>query len=444
MLYVILVAAGRAAPDCRAPSPRHVPSAVCDAHRSGEPGIQGTGTAGRGPPAPGAGRGRWCGTCGRCRAPARPGHAASRRWRRRRPAAVRLRLRRECRPLLPVLPDPVQPRRGLARAAAAPDSASALRATDGGAVPAGTFPRERPHLLRACRRPHARRPGSGRPRCRGRVRRPGRIRPPFPMHPPAAGRNFAQRSPLRPPGRARRARVKRPRAGPLKRCFQRPPHHGADFRRQPAPDHHHPVVVHPRVQHAAGVAPPVVGCLRGVVDAPPGPYYLFHVRRRPGQRHVEQRLLGLGRRHPRDGAHLRVGDHAAPHRVAQPGQIGEGARHAHVLASRSWSKTGTPAQPMGAGGKVAPAFALVELADEEEQLVRGGLDAGRELGDPIGQLLHLGARAAGRYEPRTVNSGVRRWNIQDLCGRLDGWLGDVAVGGGVLLDRHAFIITHCF
>ena len=99
---------------------------------------------------------------------------------------------------------------------------------------------------------------------------------------------------------------------------------------------------------------------------------------------------------------------------------------------------------MGAGSEFAPAFALVELVDEDQQLVRGGLDAGRELGDPIGELLHLGARAAGRYEPRTANSGVRRWNIQDLCGRPDGWLGGVAVGGGVLLDRHAFIITHCF
>ena len=99
---------------------------------------------------------------------------------------------------------------------------------------------------------------------------------------------------------------------------------------------------------------------------------------------------------------------------------------------------------MGAGGKVAPAFALVELVDEDQQLVRGRLDACREFGDPISELLHLRARAAGRYEPRTANSGVRRWNIQDLCGRPDGWLGGVAVGRGVLSNRHAFIITHCF
>ena len=62
-------------------------------------------------PERGAGQGISCGTCGRRRAPARPDHAASRRWRRRRPAAVRLRLRRECRPLLPALPADSQPRR---------------------------------------------------------------------------------------------------------------------------------------------------------------------------------------------------------------------------------------------------------------------------------------------------------------------------------------------
>ena len=74
----------------------------------------------------------------------------------------------------------------------------------------------------------------------------------------------------------------------------------------------------------------------------------------------------------------------------------------------------------------------------------GGLDAGRELGDPIGELLHLGARAAGRYEPRTVNSGVCWW----MAAYLGGWLDCCPEGGVVVVgewvNRHAFIITYCF
>ena len=106
------------------------------------------------------------------------------------------------------------PGRVRAQAGAVPDSACVFSAAGDCAAAAGTFPRERLHLLRACRRRRALRPGTGRRPCRRRGRPPGRARPTSPMHPPAAGRSLAQRPPLRPPGRARRARVKRPRAVP--------------------------------------------------------------------------------------------------------------------------------------------------------------------------------------------------------------------------------------
>ena len=98
----------------------------------------------------------------------------------------------------------------------------------------------------------------------------------------------------------------------------------AHLGRQTAPNHHHPVLVHPRPQRPRLVPPPVLRLLRLAVHPPPRPHDLLHVGGGARRRHVQQVGLGLGRRHPRDRAHLRVGDLAAPHRVVQLRQVGEG------------------------------------------------------------------------------------------------------------------------
>ena len=187
------MAAGRAAPDCRAPLFLRAPSAVCDGHRSGKPGIQESGTAGRARRGHGAGLARLCASCGRRREPARPNRAASRQSRRRRPAAGRLRLRHGCRRPLPAPPARGEsPRRqppGLAPDTRATTCAFAGRCPQGLAcprasagrrhrrdarlqqAPAETFPRERPRLPPVWRRPRAPRPDTGRPPCRDRARR---------------------------------------------------------------------------------------------------------------------------------------------------------------------------------------------------------------------------------------------------------------------------------
>ena len=122
----------------------------------------------------------------------------------------------------------------------------------------------------------------------------------------------------------------------------------------------------------------------------------FHVRRRARERHVEQGLLVLRGGHPRDRAHLRVGDLAAAHGVAQLGQLPEGARHPHVLAGGPQREPGPPAQPLRAREATVPALPLVELVDEDEQLVGGGLDASRQLGDAVAEPRELRSALAGR------------------------------------------------
>ena len=205
------------------------------------------------------------------------------------------------------------------------------------------------------------------------------------------------------------------------RRLQRPPQHRSDLRRQPPADNHHPVLVHPRPQRAARLPPPFLRLLHVPVDAPPRAGDAFHVLRRAREGHLEQGLLVLGSGHPRDRAHLRVGDLAAAHGVAQPGQLPEGARHAHVLAGGPLREPGAPAQPLRARQATVPALLLVELADEDEQLVGGGLDAGRQLGDAVAESCQLRSAVAGRRrrsaEGRLVGRPGGRWKIRGGCRR---------------------------
>ena len=227
----------------------------------------------------------------------------------------------------------------------------------------------------------------------------GRLGGGFPVPARRRAGGFLLRARRRAGGFPFPAAVRRRRAPRLVACrLQRPPQHRPHLRRQPPPDNHHPVLVHPRPQFAARVLPPLLRLLHVPVDAPPRPRDPFHVRRRARQRNIEQGLLVRRRGHPRDRAHLRVGDLAAAHGVAQLRQLPEGARHADVLAGRPQREPGPPAQPLGAREATVPAVPLVELADEHEQLVGGGLDAGGQLGDAV----------AEPREPRAAVGGSRR------------------------------------
>ena len=232
---------------------------------------------------------------------------------------------------------------------------------------------------------------------------------------------------LRLPVSARR-RSARVRCRGVEGRFQRPPHHRAHLRRQPPADHHHAVVVHPGVERPRLVPLLLLGLLGRAVHAPPRADHLLNVRRGAGQGDVEQRLLGLGRGHAGDGAQLRVGDGAALHGVAQLGQLGQGARDAHVLAGGAGGETDAPAQPGGARGEALPAAAGVELSDQDQQLPGGRLDAGGQLGDPVTERLVVRCRLTG--SARCGGNG--RWRR----GGLD--------RDGAWVNSHASIITPTF
>ena len=109
--------------------------------------------------------------------------------------------------------------------------------------------------------------------------------------------------------------------------------------------------------------------LSSAVRPPPRARDALHVCRCVRFARVEQVVLVVRRGHAGDRAHLRVGDPAAAHGVAQLRQLAEGAGHPHVLAGGPRREPGAPAQPLRARQAAVPPLPLVELADEDEQLV---------------------------------------------------------------------------
>jgi hypothetical protein len=64
-------------------------------------------------------------------------------------------------------------------------------------------------------------------------------------------------------------------------------------------------------------------------------------------------------------------------------------RHAHLLSCRGHAEIAAPGQPLGAviETPVEPACALVELADHDEQLVGGRVDARAEVENAVIELV---------------------------------------------------------
>ena len=180
---------------------------------------------------------------------------------------------------------------------------------------------------------------------------------------------------------------------------------GIDQRRarlgiQAAADDDHAVLVGPEVEVAAGVAEGLLLALFDPVDAAPGADQALDLG--GGSRHgeVEELLLVVGGGYAAQGADFGVGDLAAAHGLGEARQLAQGAGDADVLAGRPEGQAGAPAEPMGAGPEAAiPALALVELADEGEELEGGGGDPGGELGDlfaEVFEVARVGGARAGR------------------------------------------------
>jgi hypothetical protein len=152
---------------------------------------------------------------------------------------------------------------------------------------------------------------------------------------------------------------------------------GPDLGGESTANDHHPIFVDPGRETPAGMPTFVVVDLSLTVDPPPGADETFDVGRGTGFGEDEQLFFIVGSGDPGDGANLGVGEAAFTHRLGDAWEVGEGARHADLLASGGQAEPGAPMQPMSAGVETAvPAGPKVELVDHDEKLVGGGLDLG--------------------------------------------------------------------
>ena len=184
--------------------------------------------------------------------------------------------------------------------------------------------------------------------------------------------------------------------------------HFARLRRQTSADHEHAVLVDVGRHVTRRVAQLVVVGLDSAVDPPPASHYSFDVRRRARFAEVDQRFLRLGRGDSSQRPDLGVGERAASHGLTHQGQVAQGSGDSHPLTGRAGHQTDSPGQPVGASEKAAaPAFLLIELADQNEQLISRRIDARRERGDLLAYAL-LGA-PAGLFVNHLIGSGP--WDV---------------------------------
>jgi hypothetical protein len=102
------------------------------------------------------------------------------------------------------------------------------------------------------------------------------------------------------------------------------------------------------------------------------------VTRRSSPADREQALLGLGRGDPCQRPHLRVRQLAARQGLGKAWERHQRARHADPLARGAEIQPHAPREPVRARAKaVAPAAPRVELADQVEQALGGGVEVRR-------------------------------------------------------------------
>ena len=105
------------------------------------------------------------------------------------------------------------------------------------------------------------------------------------------------------------------------------------------------------------------------------------------------------------------------------GSAAERLGDAHLLARRAQIDARAPMEPVGTRQEaVVPARLRVELAEHDQQLVGGGMQARGQLGDGLAEL----------FDRREVGRASRRTAIGSGAGRLE-------QSGGVMGDGNATI-----
>ena len=211
---------------------------------------------------------------------------------------------------------------------------------------------------------------------------------------------------IRAPLRAAHLVSLRGRRHLLQRRLQGAQHHCAHLGGQPCPQHHHAVIVHPRAQRAARQAHLLGVRLRLPVRLPPRPHQPLHLRAGGAAGDGDQARLIVGAGHPRKGAYDGVGKPAAGHGRGEVVELGQRGGDAQLFAGGAEVEAGAPVEPVGTGAEALPAMLAVELAEVTKQLVGGGLDACRQLGDAVPEQVQVGRRLrVGRRCARAFGSG---------------------------------------
>jgi hypothetical protein len=172
---------------------------------------------------------------------------------------------------------------------------------------------------------------------------------------------------------------------------------GAHLRRHDALHDVHPLVVREDGEGPQPVAEPLRSRLVHAPERLPAAHQPLEARRRAGPGVLEQLGLVLGRRSPRERAHLAEGDPAARHRLGDQRQRLERTGGAHLLARRVAGDPDPPRQPLGTRAEAlfGPVPVTVALRDRAQELARGRRDLAEQDGDPVHALVTRVGLAGG-------------------------------------------------
>ena len=179
----------------------------------------------------------------------------------------------------------------------------------------------------------------------------------------------------------------------------------AHLGREPPVQHHRPVILVPEGEAAVlvlGIGP--LGLLRAL-GAAIQPDELLDMLRGAVQPDVEEVVLVLLRGDASQRPDLGVAEFALRQRFGEQRQFGQCSGDSNLLPGGVGIDAAGPGEPVGAGQRSlrSPDFAAVELGDEDEEPVGGGMDVGGKGRDGGGKRVVVhGGEIAG--EDRTRSS----------------------------------------